>query len=57
MLVSITLFLTVLSSVGLGIFFAHAAIHSVLHIFAPVAREASKPAPVLIVQKATAEQG
>ena len=54
-LVSFTLLLTVISSVGLGVLLASSTIHWVLQIFAPIAREASETNTVL--QEATAEQG
>jgi hypothetical protein len=56
-LVSLTLLLTVVSSVSLGVGFAYAAIQWILHIFAPDASEASEPAAVLMAQEATAERG
>lgn len=55
-LVSFTLLITVISSLGLGVLLAHATIHWILRIFAPVARDTSESTSVLIAQEA-AEQG
>ena len=54
-LVSLTLLLTVLSSVGTGVLLASSTIYWILQIFAPVAREADEPMGGL--QEATAQQG
>jgi hypothetical protein len=55
-LVSFTVLLTVIASLGLGVLLAHATIHWILQMFAPAAHETSAAAaPVLMAQEAAAE--
>jgi len=55
-LVSFTLFLTVASSVGLGIVSAYAAIHGILQVFAQHPRAQEEPLSALVAQEATLQQ-
>jgi len=55
-LVSSTLFATVVTSVSLGIISAYAAIHGILHIFARQPRHQEEQAAPLIAQEATLQQ-
>jgi len=56
-LVSSTLFLTVVSSVCLGVVSAYAAIRGILHTFARHPPQVEEPAPALIAEEATVQQG
>ncbi|HYN16099.1 MAG TPA: hypothetical protein VES66_09980 [Terriglobales bacterium] len=55
-IVSSTLFLTVVCSVCLGIFSAYIAIQGFFHIFTRQPSQVEEPAPALITQEATLQQ-
>ncbi|MFI5090307.1 MAG: hypothetical protein ACHP7P_09650 [Terriglobales bacterium] len=55
-LVSSTLFLTVVLSVGLGIVSAYAAIHGILQVFAQHPRPQEEPLTAFVAQEATVQQ-
>jgi len=55
-LVSSTLFLTVVSSVGLGVVSAYAAIQGILQAFAQRPRPQEEPSTALLGQEATVQQ-
>lgn len=55
-IVSSSLFITVVTSFCIGILSAYAAIQAVLHVFARQPNETPEPAPALLGQEATVEQ-